>query len=117
MTITLPEIEQSEVDAAIEQLITDLENARDYIDTHGLAKNMYVSALTNAACSEGAIVRTVPRGVRRFRALHALASTLGADTSTVVRSAIAVHEFNDADETEKSDVIALFNVTINSLRV
>lgn len=113
MTITFPDVE---VDAAIEQLITDLENARDYIDKHGLVKNMYVSPLTDAACSEGAIMRTVPRGVRRSRALYALASTLGSDTSTAVSTAMAVHEFNDAEETEKADVLALFDVTINSLR-
>lgn len=115
MTITLPEIDH-EVDAAIEQLITDLENARDYIDKHGHTKNQYASALTNATCSEGAIIRVVPRGARRWRALYALAATLGADISTVTSAAVSVHRFNDADETEKADVIGLFNTAIDRLR-
>lgn len=115
MTVTLPDVDH-EVDAAIEQLITDLENARDYIDKHGLAKNQYVSVLTNAACSEGAIMRVVPRGVRRSRALYALAATLGGDTSTLAKAAVSIHRFNDADETEKADILALFDVTINRLR-
>jgi hypothetical protein len=118
MTITLPEVDH-EVDTAIEQLITDLENARDYIDKHGLAKRQFFSVFTNARCMDGAIMTAIGRAAlgnpRRDRALYALASTLGADLSTVgVKK--AVYDFNDSPLTEQADVIGIFNTTIDRLR-
>ena len=116
MTITLPEID-SEVDAAIEQLIADLEFARDYIDKHGLAKSQFRSVLTNETCSDGAIMLGIGRGAmqspRRFRALHALAATLHADPEISAQK--AVYRFNDHPLTEKADVVALFQDTIDRL--
>lgn len=118
MTITLPDLDH-EVDAAIERLVADLEGARDYIDKHGLAKNQYISYVTNAGCAEGALMRVIGFGAvhdpRLRRAVHALATTLGADLSEISAS-VAVHRFNDAAETEKADVIGLFNTAIARLR-
>lgn len=115
MTITLPDIDH-EVDAAIEQLITDLTNARDYIDKHGLLKNTYASSVTNARCLDGAIMAAIGYSAscdpRRDRALFALAVTLGFECNP--RG--AVYEFNDADETTKDDAVALIGVTIDRLR-
>lgn len=119
MTITLPDLDQLAVDAAIEQLIIDLETARDYIDKHGLAKQQFFSALTNARCTDGAIMAAVGRyslnNPRRARALYALATTLGADLSVTTPKA-AVYTFNDSPLTETADAVGLFNTTIDRLR-
>lgn len=114
MTITMPEI-----DVATEQLIADLQTARDLIAVHGLAKEEFL-AFGGGYCTVGAVQKVAAGGAtmeftpRSHRAIHALADTLGYEgRPEQLRGAL--YDYNDSQFSEKADILSLFDVTIARL--
>lgn len=118
MTIT-----DIKIDTALNQLVADLQTARDYIATHGLTKNMF-GCFGRGACTVGALLWAI--GLREWQlespnprlrsAVYALAVTLGQPASVSSWAArVALYEFNDHPESEQADIIGLFDTTIQRL--
>lgn len=112
----MPEIDVPKVD---DQLIADLQTARDLIAVHGLAKEEFL-AFGGGYCTVGAVQKVAAGGAtmeftpRAHRAIHALADTLGYEgRPEQLRGAL--YDYNDSQFTEKADVLGLFQVTIDRL--
>lgn len=128
MTITLPDIDESEVDTVMDQLVADLRGARDIIAEFGFVQHTYGLHDYEPACIVGAVLRATGSNTtyssmsapRIERAVYALASTLGLDernrrsTSGLSRR-FMLYRFNDDDVTTEADVMGLFNTTIGVL--
>ena len=116
MTLTI----EAEADEAIDQLIADLEGARDIIADRGLVKGIFTGGIEANApcCTVGALMTWVDgswNNPRVERAVYALATALGVDASTAEGRRHALFDFNDEAFVTEDDVIDLYNLAIDRL--
>lgn len=120
MTITMPEIDVPKIDEATDQLVADLQTARDLIAVHGLAKEVFV-AFGGGYCTVGAIKKVTVGGAtmldtgRSDLACRALADTLGYVGAGGLLLRGSLYDYNDSPFSEQADVLALFDTTIARL--